>query len=303
MQDTAACVAIRNVLYSRSRQCLNLQGLRGDPHHSPMGGTLMKVRYFCSTLASTLALFLLFTASTMTAGAAGKSEAKATPGTIADTWIMWPKAGEEKQFEAAVKQHAAWRKTAGEGFVWSIYQPIVGNDLAYYVIRTGDHHWKDFDKQAAWEAKTKAEDVYQANVGIHVAKTEHYFSDSDSKHSHWVDSKDYQFFSVTSFYTKSGTYGDRLDAMNKIQKAVIDEKWPYPYEFSYAIGGKEPLQLVIPMKNYADMADPDPSIMKILAKSLGSDAAAAATMKQFGGTIDHSSTTIYIYRPDLSTPK
>ncbi|MGA9340718.1 MAG: hypothetical protein WBV61_00100 [Rhodanobacteraceae bacterium] len=261
----------------------------------------MKARHLHFTLAAMLAM--LFTFAGTTTFAADQMAAKDAPGTVATTWVMWPKEGQTQQFEAALKAHAAWRKTAGEGFTWSIYQPVVGSDLTLYVVRSGQHHWKDMDEEAAWEASSGADKKFDTDVGPYVARVEHYFSETDTKLSHWVESPDYKYFGVTEYATKPGTYGERLDAMNKIQKAIVDEKWPYPYEISNSIGGKGGMLIVDPMKSYADMADPNPSLMQVLAKSLGSDAAAAATMKQFGSTIDHSDYTVYMYRPDLSTPK
>ncbi|MGA8278927.1 MAG: hypothetical protein WB784_12135 [Rhodanobacteraceae bacterium] len=261
----------------------------------------MKARTIHLALAAMLPLIFMLAGTTTFA--ADEMAAKDAPGTVASTWIMWPKDGQTQQFEAALKTYAAWRKSAGEGWVWSIYQPVVGSDLSFYGVRSGGHHWKDIDSNTAWEASSGAVKKFDTDVAPYMARIEHYFSESDTKHSNWIESKDYKLFSVTSYATKPGTYGERLDALNKIQKAVTDEKWTYPYEISNTIGGKEPLQIVIPMKGYADMADPDPSLMKVLAKSLGSTEAAAATMKEFGSSIDHSNTTIYVYRPDLSTPK
>ncbi len=265
----------------------------------------MKARCLHSiSMVMMLGFFVFLSCAASSAVAADNAaSSKAVPGTIADTWVMWPKAGQAKAFEAALKQHAAWRKNAGEGFIWSIYQPIVGEDLTFYVIRSGEHQWKDFDANTAWETKAKSGDTFDQQVGPYLERVEHYFSETDTDHSHWIDDKDYRYFSVTSFATKSGTHADRTDALNKIQKAVIEEKWPYPYEISNGVGGREPLMIVIPMKTYADMADPNPSIMKVLSKSLGSDAAATAVMRQFGSSVEQARTTIYQYRPDLSTPK
>ena len=178
---------------------------------------------------------------------------------------------------------------------------MVGSDLSYYVIRSGEHTWKDMDTNAAWEVQAKANETHDRQVGPFTARAEHYFSETDTRHSHWIESPDYGYFGVSTYLTKSGTYGDLLDALNKIQKAIDDEKWTYPYEIANVIGGKDAMQLVSPMKSYAELAEPDPSPMKILAKSLGSDSAAAATMKQFGES--DTDYTIYAHRPYLSTPQ
>jgi hypothetical protein len=265
----------------------------------------MKIRHLHRTMTMVLtALLLMFVATSAFAEDTKKTDkAMDAPGNIATAWLIWPKAGQSSQFEAAIKKYAAWRKTAGESFHWNIYQPVVGKDLGYYVIRSGQHNWKDMDTNAAWEMKADANGEYDRQVGPYTERAEHFFGESDPKHSHWIESSDYKYFGVSSYQKVSGTYAAREEALNKIQKAVDDEKWPYPYEISDVIGGDNHMQIVTPMKSYADMADPDPSLMKILAKSLGSEEAAAATMKQFGSTVERSSYTIYVHRADLSTPK
>lgn len=261
----------------------------------------MKTRYLRNAPGLLLALFFAVTGST--AVAADTPAAKSTRGPITDVWVIWPKPGQSKDFEAGLKAHAAWRKSAGEEFSWSIYQPVVGANLDFYVIRSEGHNWKDMDAEEAWSAKAKSDDAYEKQVGEHASRAEHYFSEDDVQHSHWVDSKDYKYFMVTSYRLKSGTRAERMDALNKIQKAVVDTKWPYPYAIENGVGGKEPMLIVVPMKSYADMADPEPSLMKVLAKSLGSDAAATETMKHFGASVDQTDSTVYLYRGDLSTPK
>lgn len=261
----------------------------------------MKTRIMYWPLAATLGLLLM--AAGIGTAIADEAPAKAMEGTVADSWIMWPKAGEEMAFETALKQHAAWRKSAGEGFVWSIYQPIVGSDLTFYVVRTGNHTWKDFDTQDAWESKTGAVDKFQQQVGPHVTRLEHYFSETDTKHSHWIESKDYRYFGATTFYLKYGMGSERSAALDKIHQAVSDAKWPYAFAIHDRIGGSGAMQVVTPMKDYAGMADPEPSMRSVLAKSVGSDAAAAETFKQFGSSIDHTDYTVYKYRLDLSTPQ
>ncbi len=262
----------------------------------------MKIFRLKSTLIALL--LALFALTTMSASAADKKDAGMEQmGNIATMWLIWPKAGDEMKFESAVKQHAAWRKTAGEGMAWHMYQPIVGKDLGYYVIRSENHHWKDFDANADWEKSAKAGDAFNRDVGPFVERAEHYFAETDLKDSNWIQSDDYRYFGVTKYAPKSGTGADREDAIKKIHKAVTDAKWPFAYSIDYVIGGADTLSIVTPYKSYADMADPDPSMAKVLATSLGSEDAAKATMKQFGSSIEGSTYAVYEYRPDLSTPK
>ncbi len=260
----------------------------------------MKARYLHPALASVLALALMFVS--VSSFAAGKTSAKGAPGTIASTWIMWVKHGQAQKFENAVKDHAAWRKNAGEAFNWSIYQPVVGSDLGYYVIRSDGHHWKDIDANATWEQQQQAGAQFGKQVEPYVQRMEHYFEQDDSKHSHWTASKDYRYFGVSHYQFKPGSGATANAAMDKIQKAVTDAKWPYSYAISDVIGGAGGINIVEPMKSYADMADPDPSMMKILTESLGSKHAAKSAMHDFGSSIQSHNYTVYVYRKDLSTP-
>lgn len=259
----------------------------------------MNVRDRRSTLIAMLMLAFLLLPG-VAAVAADKTASGPAMGNIADRWVLWPKPGQEKQLEAAIKTHAAWRKKAGEPFAWSTYQPIAGTDLTYYVVRSEGHQWKDFDTEHAWAAKAKAGDAYEQQVAPHVARVEHFFEETDVAHSQMGDIKDDKYFMITTRQLKPGSRGEMMAAVDKIQKAITAAKWPYPYRLAWLIGGANSLRIVIPMKNYAEMADPDPSLHQVLAKALGPDGA-DATLKQFGNSFEGGDITIFVIRPDLST--
>ncbi len=93
-----------------------------------------------------------------------------------------------------------------------------------------------------------------------------------------------------------------MAAIEKIHKALTDQKWPYSYRLAWTTGGKGSLRVVFPMKSWADMADPSPSLYEVLGKALGQDDA-GATLKQFSSTLEFTDETIVVARPDLSTQK
>ena len=267
-------------------------------------GKVMKARNLRQSLG--LMLALIFAVCGSYVGAADKAADKggaAATGTIADRWVLWPKPGHESEFEAAVKEHVAWRKKNGDPFNWIAYQPVVGTDLNFYVFRSDDHQWKDLDAENAWEMKSGANDAYEKQLGVHVERAAHFFEEFDAAHSHIVgDNKDYKYFSVVTRNLKSGSRAEAMAAIEKIHKALTEQKWPYPYRLGWSVGGKDSLRLVFPMKSYADMADPNPSVYQVLEKALGKDDA-AAVLKQFGTTLEFSDHTIAEVRPDLSTQK
>jgi hypothetical protein len=262
----------------------------------------MKARILQHTLGLALALLIVISGST--AFGADKPAAK-TPvaGNIADRWVLWPKAGHERDFEVAVKEYVAWLKKSGDPFTWTAYQPVVGNDLTYYVFRSDNHQWKDFDAEDAWREKAKDEEAYMRLIAPHVDKAAHVFEETDAAHSHMIgDQKDYKYFAVTTRNLKAGSRGEAMAAIEKIHKALTDQKWPYPYRLAWTIGGKNSLRVVFPLKNWADMTDPSPSLSEVLGKALGADDA-GATLKQFASTLEFADETIAAVRPDLSTQK
>ncbi|HET6805618.1 MAG TPA: hypothetical protein VFH59_09290 [Frateuria sp.] len=249
-----------------------------------------------------LAAMLAFGSILSAGGARAAAPATAaSAGNIASVWIIWPKDGQARPFETALKTHAAWRKQNGEGFAWSIYQPVVGEDLGFYVIRSEQHTWQQIDADETWEREHGAAE-FDREAGRYVKRVEHYFNKADAEHSHWIQSRDYKYFGVYDFQTKPEGREGVEDAIAKVHAAVEAARWPYPYEIDTPIGGRGGLLIVEPMKSYADMAEPNPSLMSVLARSLGSKESAKETMDKFDRGIEKSTYTIYLYRPDLSTP-
>ena len=224
-------------------------------------------------------------------------------GKIAELWVLWPKEGRTTEFEAAAKKFVAWRKQAGEPHAWTAFQPIVGDDIAHYVWRSGEHHWADLDANAEWEMKAKAGEQYNKDMAPLVDHIEHYITEDDLDHSNWVEAADYRYFQVESFKIKPGGHGEMVEALDKVHKAAVAGKFPRSYAISYTTGGDGGMTVVFPYKSYADMQEPDPPFMKVLSTHLGSEDAAKKTMQQLNASFEETKTTIYVVRPDLSTPK
>lgn len=237
------------------------------------------------------------------ASAVGAAGAQEMPGPLADFWTFWPKPGHEAQFDAGVKTHLAWRKQAREGWVWEAYQPIVGSDLSFVVFRSGEHRWADFDTQQAWEEANKAGEAFARDVAPHLERYEHNITEEDYENSHWVMGVDYKYFWVVEHKLKPGMMGAIAEATKKIHQGLQAGKWTKSYALSRGIGGPGGLTLVFPYATYAEMEEPKPGFMEVLATGMGSPEAAKAVLQQFDAAMAESNTTIYVARPDLSTPK
>ncbi|HLF57730.1 MAG TPA: hypothetical protein VI942_12885, partial [Thermoanaerobaculia bacterium] len=120
---------------------------------------------------------------------------------------------------------------------------------------------------------------------------------------HWVMAEDYKYFRVTEYELNSGAATAVREAIDAIHKGLIAGGWQHSYAISRTIGGSGGLTVVGPYRSYAEMEDPKPSMMEVLGKGAGSEAAAKAALQKFSEGIKKSNTSIYMYRADLSTPK
>jgi len=236
---------------------------------------------------------------TLAAGKTGKSMADHDVATI---WLFWPKQGQGKAFVEALKKHVAWRKSAGDPFAWKVYTPVAGSDLDFYVVRSGHHTWADMDTEDAWGQKTEAGKQFMQDVGVHIRKMQHIFGVADTKLSHWIDSKDYRFFRDDRYQFKPGHGADVKDVMKQVHAAVTRQHWPHSFEFEYHVGGTRGMSIIMPMKNWAGMAEPSPNLMQVMTRALGSKKAAEKLFHKWSMAVKTDTTTVYEYREDLSTP-
>lgn len=221
---------------------------------------------------------------------------------VSTAWYMWPKAGDIPQFEKALREHAAWRKKAGEDFTWNIYQPVAGDDISYYVVFSGNHSWADFDRNQKWEMDNRAQDAFNQNVGPLVERYSHYFYEDEADLSYWPATGQFPMYAVTRMKLGPGQYGNFRSGVSSAREAAEAQKFGGNWELRSITGGDDDMMLVIPYSNYADMAGPSPSFMEMMAKHMGGEDQAAKNMTAIQSAIEAGNTTLVIHRPDLSTP-
>jgi len=225
-----------------------------------------------------------------------------TDRTVASVWYMWPKAGQAQAFEEALREHAAWRKQAGEGFDWRIYAPVAGSDMGHYVVRSGEHAWSDFDANRKWGMDNQAGANFERHVGPHVERYEHYFTDDQRDLSYWNTTEDFPMYEVTTLRFAPGKYGEFRRQVGALRAAATAQKWSGQWGLASVTGGDDDMTLVIPLRSYADMAGPSPTIMEMMATQMGGQDKAVETMRGIQSAIEASNTTVYVHRRDLSTP-
>ncbi len=245
-----------------------------------------------------LVLIAMFALSPLLASA----QESGLAGNVSTAWYIWPKAGNIPQFEKALREHAAWRKKSGETFDWNIYQPIAGDDISYYVVFSGDHSWAEFDRNQKWEMESKALDAFNRNVDPLVERYSHYFYEDQDDISYWPATGQFPMYSVTRMKLGAGQYGNFRSAVSKAREAAEAQKFGGNWLFRSITGGDDDMMLVIPHRNYADMAGPSPNFMAMMAKHMGGRDKAVKNMTAIQSAIEGGDTTVVMHRPDLSTP-
>lgn len=245
-----------------------------------------------------LVLVAMFALSPLLASAQESEPA----GNVSSAWLMWPKAGNIPQFEKALREHAAWRKKSGEEFNWRIYQPIAGDDLSYYVVFTGGHAWAEFDRNQKWEMESKSQDAFNRSVEPLVERYSHYFYENEDDLSYWPATGQFPMYSVTRMKLGAGQYGNFRSAVSKAREAAEAQRFGGNWLLRSVTGGSDDMTLVIPHRSYADMAGPSPNIMEMMAKHMGGQDKAVKNMTAIQSAIEGGDTTVFMHRPDLSTP-
>jgi len=227
------------------------------------------------------------------------------PAPLAEIWLVTAKTGHMVDFQAAFKQHLAVREKYGDPWKWQGYTSVVAKDLARIAIRYCCIEWADIDSYEKWNRDNPDVNIHwYETVEQYVEKTEHYFEQIDWENSNWnEEANSYRFFGVTEWTIKSGSGVDFVSARNEMSQIALNQGWANEernWIWTTTIGGRPTQAIVIPFKNYSDMAPDDESFFQFLARQLGSEEAAGELMKKFTSASWGSDYTIWEHRPDLS---
>ncbi len=243
-------------------------------------------------------LFLLVVAVTLATPA--WADGHEAPPDLADMWIVEVRAGHDKDFREAFKEHIKFRAKKGDTRVWKTYSPMLGDDLSHYAIRACCVTYAEMDDYAAWSEKAKAGEHWNDNVDQYVESYEHYFSRLDLANSHWPeDDSGFKMFGVTDWKVKPG-HGAQVEAAKAmLSKHAKEGEWPRHWSWSSPIGGKSMLTLVSPYTNFADMQGPAGGFGKFLSDKVGEEEA-AKMFKAFNDNFHGSTYTVYRLVEEMS---
>lgn len=227
-------------------------------------------------------------------------------GNLTEMWTFHVAKENNAEFEEAMKAHVALRKEAGDPFHWETYIKHTGSLKGYYV-RACCFAWADRDAYDSWYADNpQVAEHFQANVDPLVKGYEHDFEEVDFENSHWPeDSGPFKYVGVTTYTVAPGGGPAFREARTKLSQAAINEGWAsdeHLWSWISSVNGHPSIALVIPFKNYADMAAPEPNFYEFLSEALGADET-QALFEQVSSNTKSTHYDIYTHRPDLSTPE
>lgn len=226
------------------------------------------------------------------------------PPNIASVWTMTPKAEVgTAAFEAAMKEHMAWRMENGDTRSWQVYTVNSGGDRGDYTVRACCFSWADQDSYEKWAYDNNVGNTYEEQLGIHVEELSHTYQAVDIENSNWNEEDNPFYYVGVTRYTpnpaKSMQTGQIAEKMSQLAK---EKGWPRQWAWYRVIGGEDNLMLASGYRNYADMAPPEQSFYEFAAEHMGEDDA-MAMLEDFGEGFWTSTYTIYRWREDLSMPR
>ncbi len=219
---------------------------------------------------------------------------------LAKIYFLKVKSGHDVEFVAALKEHAEWRKQAGDPWTWYVYQIVNGKNLGDFVIRSSGHSWADLDSYEEFLAKGAVE--FNKNVGPQIKSISNAITAGDTTNFNWYpNSNDVNLISVTTYHLKPGQGRAFTQAVNKYHTAIKENNRETYYAFAWTVnGGPGPrVTLVLPYKNWAEMQGPDESLRAFMVRILGSEEAQQLS-DEFNSTYNSLESSVLRVRRDLS---
>lgn len=231
--------------------------------------------------------------------------AEEPPPPLAEIWILASEPGHGDQFEAAIKEHMAFRAEHGDPRAWQAYTPVLGDELNRVAVRYCCINWADVDSYREWSMNaTEVGEHFEEHVAPHVASATHYFETIDWANSHWSGAGGpYRLFAVTAWDIKPGQDAELSAAVDKMSQIAIEQGWASDtrnWLWMSRVGGSPQLSIVIPHRNYAGLEQEEDTFFRFLSEHLGSEEKAAEVFQQFGNATTGSDFQIWAHRDDLS---
>lgn len=230
----------------------------------------------------------------------GSSAAQETEANIAISYDLDVKMGQQGEFEAAIKEQISWYHRNNETWQWHTWQWVTGENVGGYVFRSPGHTLADFDARS--ERTERARENFFTVVAPHLNSMQGTMMAVKPQISDWPETLgEMQLVTVYRYQLNYGMAQEFEHAIKRIHEAIQEADWGIKYTWVAKMnGGEMPgYALVIPHKDFQDMAPPDKPFWKMLDEQLGrteSDALRAALLK----CVSKQESGLARFRADLS---
>ena len=219
-------------------------------------------------------------------------------------WAFTPKMGQGPAFEEALRGHMEFREAQGDPWDWQIYQVVVGDNVGDYVVASWEHTWEDFDAYDAFSGGPVLSAHFQATAGVLLEDMTTHISDGSQGIKNLPEDPNYEvnLVFVTDFYLMPGKQGAFNEALMKFDEAIKGANMSFYYSSSVlAVGGSGPVYSIAGLtSNWAEFADPDPSMEQVMMEKYGEEEA-MEIFTAFSEAVHHTESFVVRYRRDLSS--
>ena len=222
--------------------------------------------------------------------------AQEKPGNITLVTEMTPKPGSEKQFEAGLKQLAAWYASNNDPQGRAVFMQITGEKAGTYSVARRWMHWADLDKPSG-QYRAEFDKAMGDTVATYALKVYEEIPELD--HPANLD-RPAKYYEIDTFHVPLDKQDRFAATVGRLREAI--EKTKSPMDVSWLVlseGGEfGTWVLAIGHNSSADFGSPSPD--EVLDKAFGAaetDTIASEISTLIGG---HFSEEVIMFRPDLS---
>ena len=223
--------------------------------------------------------------------------------TLAFTYQIAVDADAQPAFEAAWKEHLAFREANGETWTWSVLQQTFGDNPGNYAIRSGSHEWADLDSYFTGEFNA----VVQAHLGATVRPLVQSFtaniSMSNTALSHPAENlADMNVFPVQVFHLDGEGQQDFMEGLAEFKEAMVagghPGRWAVAQPFA---GGPAPsVTIILHAANFAALENDEAAQNQMLVDHLGEERV-QELFAGIQGAVESIESSIWTLRRDLSS--
>lgn len=222
--------------------------------------------------------------------------AQEKPGNITLVTEMTPKPGSEKQFEAGLKQLAAWYASNNDPQGRAVFMQITGEKAGTYSVVRRWMHWADLDKPSG-QYRAEFDKAMGDTLATYALKVYEEIPELD--HPANLD-RPAKYYEIDTFHVPLDKQDRFAATVGRLREAIEKTKSPMDVSWLRLTEGGEfgTWVLAIGHNSSADFGSPSPD--EVLDKAFGAaetDTIASEISTLIGG---HFSEEVIMFRPDLS---